>query len=83
VLNFSKGLELRRQTGFKVRVLVLSKLPAGEDICWLLPAGYPGNFLKILCESYFFIEVQRPINTNTTSKEQKQLAIISINLTVS
>jgi hypothetical protein len=32
LLTFSKGLELRRQTGLEVRVLVLSKLLAGENI---------------------------------------------------
>jgi hypothetical protein len=34
LLTSSRGLVLRRQTGLKVRVLVLSRLPAGENIFW-------------------------------------------------
>jgi hypothetical protein len=37
-LTFPRGLELRRQTGLKVRILVLSRLPAGE-IFFVTPGG--------------------------------------------
>jgi hypothetical protein len=54
VLTFWRGLELRRQTGLKVRALVLSKLPAEERKISSLPAGYLGHFLDFfMCKLIF------------------------------
>jgi hypothetical protein len=53
VLTFSRGLELCRQTGLKVRVLVLSKLSAEENIFLYFRRVISANFSILYVQANF------------------------------